>query len=554
MKFDLIIRNARIVDGSGAEAFAADIGIRNGRIESLGALAGGWSRNEFGAAGLAVSPGFIDCHSHADLALLAQGLENEKLRMGVTTEVIGQCGYTAFPVADPFRSLRARSIAGFLPGVQLAWDWSTLEEYRAACSRAGLTHNIVPLVGHGSVRMAVMGDSSRPAGAADLERMQLLVRQSMEAGAFGISSGLIYPPACYADQNEIEDLCRVVAEYQGVYVTHMRGETAGLIDSAVTEALGVSSASGVSLQISHLKVIGLTADSRGKIDQVLSRIEKARGEGLEVHFDCYPYTEGSTLLSTLVPRWAHEQGAEGLIANLKDPQIRSRIRRDIESDTSTWENWLHACGFKAIKIASLAQGGPAPIVGMDLMSIAQQRREDPMEVLFDILTTYQANVLMVFSMMAETDMLKALIHPQGMIGTDAIPCPPGQGRPHPRGYGAFPRILGRYVREKQALTLQEAIRKMTGLPAQKFGLKDRGLVQEGKFADLVVFSPERIIDQATYEDPRTPPMGIKAVIVNGRIAVSDGRVSSIFAGVFLKPSPSFPAKRHTPTAQPTQPA
>jgi len=453
MKFDLIIRNARIVDGSGAEAFAADIGIRNGRIESLGALPGGWSRNEFDAAGLAVSPGFIDCHSHADLALLAQGLENEKLRMGVTTEVIGQCGYTAFPVADPFRSLRARSIAGFLPGVQLAWDWSTLEEYRAACSRAGLTHNIVPLVGHGSVRMAVMGDSSRPAGAADLERMRQLVRQSMEAGAFGISSGLIYPPACYADQNEIEDLCRVVAEYQGVYVTHMRGETAGLIDSAVTEALGVSSASGVSLQISHLKVIGLTLDSRGKIDQVLSRIEKARGEGLEVHFDCYPYTEGSTLLSTLVPRWAHEQGAEGLIANLKDPQIRSRIRRDIESDTSTWENWLHACGFKAIKIASLGQGGPALIVGMDLMSIAQQRREDPIEVLFDILTTYQANVIMVFSMMAEADMLKALIHPQGMIGTDAIPCPPGQGRPHPRGYGAFPRILGRYVRERQALTL-----------------------------------------------------------------------------------------------------
>jgi N-acyl-D-aspartate/D-glutamate deacylase len=327
MKLDLIIRNARIVDGSGAPAFAADVGIRNGRIESLGALAGGWSRDEFDAAGGVVSPGVIDCHSHADLALLAQGLENEKLRMGVTTEIIGQCGYTAFPVADPFRSLRARSMAGFLPGVQLAWDWSTLAEYRAACSRAGLTHNIVPLVGHGSVRMAVMGDSARPAQAADLEGMRRMVRQSMEAGAFGLSSGLIYPPACYADQAEIEDLCRVVAEYSGVYVTHMRGETAGLIDSAVDEALAISSASGVPLQISHLKVIGLTADSHGKIDQVLLRIEKARGEGLEVHFDCYPYTEGSTLLSTLVPRWAHEQGAEGLITNLKDPQMRSRIRR-----------------------------------------------------------------------------------------------------------------------------------------------------------------------------------------------------------------------------------
>jgi N-acyl-D-aspartate/D-glutamate deacylase len=538
MKFELIIRNGQVVDGSGGAVFTADIGIRSGRIEALGALPGGWSQDELDASGMTVSPGFIDSHSHADLALLAQGLEHEKLRMGVTTEVIGQCGYTAFPVSDCFRSLRAGSMAGFLPGVRLAWDWTTLAEYRAACLVAGLTHNIVPLVGHGSVRMAVMGNSPDRPGSAELERMRQLVRQSMEAGAFGLSSGLIYPPACYADQTEIEALCRVAADYQGLYATHTRGETAGLIDASVDEALTTSRDSGVSLQISHLKVIGLTSGSRGKIDQVLARIEPARREGINVHFDCYPYTEGSTLLSTLVPRWAHAQGVDGLIAKLKEPQIRQKIRHDIETDTTTWENWVQACGPNAIRIGALGQGRSDPIVGMDLAAIAEQRRQDPIEALFDILIAEHAGVIMVFAMMDEKDMLTALTHPLGMIGTDAIPCPPGQGRPHPRGYGAFPRILGRYVRDQRVMTLEEAIRKMTCLPAQKFGLKDRGLVREGQFADLVVFDPEQIADRATYENPRRAPKGIRAVIVNGGIAVFDGRVTVGRSGRFLTPSTS----------------
>jgi N-acyl-D-amino-acid deacylase len=541
MKFDLIIRNGQVVDGSGGAAFPADIGIRSGRIEGLGTLPGGWSPEELDASGMTVSPGFIDCHSHADLALLASDLEHEKLRMGVTTEVIGQCGYTAFPISDRFRSLRAASMAGFLPGIRLAWDWATLAEYRAACSAAGLTHNMVPLVGHGSVRMAVMGNRPDRPSAAELEQMRQLVHQSMQAGAFGLSSGLIYPPACYADPGEIETLCRVVADCQGLYATHTRGETAGLIDASVEEALATSSASGVSLQISHLKVIGLTPGSRGKVDQVLGRIEKARRDGIKVHFDCYPYTEGSTLLSTLVPRWAHVQGVDGLVANLKNPQTRAKIRRDIETDTATWENWVQTCGFRAIKIGALGRGRPDPIVGMDLAAIAEQRRQDPLEVLFDILIAEHADVIMVFSMMDEKDMLAALAHPQGMVGTDAIPCPPGQGRPHPRGYGAFPRILGHYVSDQRALALAEAIRKMTRLPAQKFGLKERGLVREGQFADLVVFDPGQIIDRATYDDPRRHPEGIKAVVVNGSIAVLDGRVTSRRSGRFLTPSSSASA-------------
>ncbi len=319
-------------------------------------------------------------------------------------------------------------------------------------------------------------------------------------------------------------------------MTHVRGETADLVDGAVEEALAISGASGVPLQISHLKVIGLDGRARGKVETVIARIEAARRAGLDINFDCYPYTEGSTLLSTLVPRWAQAQGVRGLVARLGNAGDRARIRREIETDTTGWENWANVCGFEAIKIASLDRGRPDPMVGMDLAAIGRLRGTDPIEALFDILVAEQADAMMVFTMMAEADMLTALRHPLGMIGTDALPCPPGQGRPHPRGYGAFPRILGRCVRDDGVLGLEDAVRKMTSLPAGKFGIENRGRVAEGMYADLVVFDPRRILDQATYAEPRRPPSGIKAVFVNGRPALSDGTVGPQRAGVFLKPS------------------
>jgi len=534
MKFDHIIRNATIIDGSGTPAFEADLALRGDRIASIGVPADAWAAEELEAASMVLAPGFIDSHSHADLSLLARGLEDEKLRMGVTTEIIGQCGYSAFPVENRHRKLRADSMSAFLPGIRLNWEWSNLDDYRAACTRIGLTHNVAPLVGHGSIRVAVVGDGAEAPQVEEMDRMRRLVRQAMEMGAFGLSSGLIYPPACYADRSELEALCQVVAEFGGVYATHVRGETAGLVGAAVEEALEISGAAAVPLQISNLKVIGLGNRNCGKVKAVLARIEAARRAGFEVNFDCYPYTEGSTLLSTLVPRWAQAEGMTRLIAQLENPESRARIRRDIETDTTNWENWVSACGFKAVKIASLDWGRQDPIVGMDLEAIGRLRGIDPIEALFDILIAEKANAMMVFSMMTEEDMLVALRHPLGMIGTDALPCPPGQGRPHPRGYGTFPRILGRWVREAGAVALEDAVRKMTSLPAEKFCIKNRGRVAEGMFADLVLFDPARIIDKATYAEPRQPPTGIKAVFVNGQPALSDGIVSPQRAGMILR--------------------
>jgi len=535
MHYDLIIRQAKVIDGSGRPGFEADVAIKNGRIARVGPLDRATADRERHAAGCVVAPGFIDTHSHADLALVAGSDELEKLRMGVSTEVIGQCGFSAHPLSNQYLEFRRAGMSGFLPGKGLDWDWSNLTQYQTRIEKTGLFNNVVPLVGHGSVRIAVLGGRDSAPSASELDRMQSLVGEAMTMGAFGLSSGLIYPPASYAETGELQALCQIVADYGGLYVTHVRGETAPLLDAAIDEAVTISKASGLPLLISHLKVIGLDSASRGKIKDVLAMIEAARHEGLDIHFDCYPYTEGSTLLSTLIPGWAHTEGLEGLLNNLRRPERRAKIRHAIETDTTHWENWIRACGWEAIKIGSLDAGRPSSMLGRNLAELAADQRVSPYDLLFDLLVQEKGNVVMVFAMMTERDMTTALLHPLGMIGTDAIPCPPGQGHPHPRGYGTFPRILGRYVREQQLLSLEEAVRKMTSLPAQTLGLHDRGLIGEGRAADLVIFDPETIIDRADYREPRRRPEGIIDVIINGRLALSDGRPTGITAGRCLKP-------------------
>ncbi|MDA3788109.1 MAG: D-aminoacylase, partial [Desulfobacula sp.] len=535
MKPDIIIRDALIMDGTGEPAFEADIAVKSGRIEKIGNITENAVKKEIDAAGMVLTPGFIDSHSHADLTLISGSKEMEKLRMGVTTEVIGQCGFSAYPLSVKNRSLRIQSMQSLLSGGTVPWDWKNLSQFRAAAEGIGIQNNVIPMAGHGSLRIAVMGNSPAQATRSELEQMKTFLSEEMAEGALGLSVGLIYPPACYALQEEIEALCKVAAEYGGIYVTHLRGETAQRIDAAVDEAIAISKSAGIPLQISHLKVIGRSPENYGQIHRVIEKIETADREGLKIHFDCYPYTEGSTVLSALMPQWALENGSVGLLAHLQKETDRKKIRYSIENDWQSWENWVHACGWSSIKIASGESKHNKHFQG-NLSTIAAGRNTDPFNALCDILLEEKANVVMVFKMMTEEDMQVALKHPLGMIGTDALPCPPGLGHPHPRGYGTFPRIIGKYAREKGLFSIEEAVRKMTALPATKYGLKGRGLIKEGMIADIVVFDSQKIIDKSTFQHPRRPPEGIVHVLVDGQQAVKNGSVTGIKAGKFLRPS------------------
>lgn len=533
MKYDTAIYNAEIIDGTGAAGYPADLAVKDGRIAKIGSLGHHLAGYEIDAAGSVLAPGFIDSHSHADLALLATGLENEKLKMGVTTEVIGQCGFSPYPISPGYKALRRQGMSGFLPGVELPWTWSDLAEYKEIPLKKGLTHHVIPLAGHGSLRQAVMGDSPKKPTEVQMDKMRSMLDTAMKQGAYGLSSGLIYSPGFFSETEELTELCRVAAENGGLYVTHIRGETAPLVDAAVDEALTISRAAGLPLEISHLKVIGLDSRSRGKINGILDKIETTRLKGLKVHFDCYPYTKGSTYLSSLIPKWAHEGGTSGLLSKLKSAKWRNRIKTSIEADDCGGENWIMACGFGEIRIGSMAHKDYKPFVGQDLGRISAEAAKDPYDLLFDILLAEQATTIMVFTMMRSEDMQTALSHPLAMIGTDAIPCPPGRGRPHPRGYGTFPKILGTLTRDRGLFTLEEAVRKMTCLPATKLGLKDKGRIAEGMYADLVIFDRNNIVDRANYQTPRRPPSGISHILVEGTTALIDGKLTGRKAGRFL---------------------
>lgn len=533
MNYDLVIYNADIVDGTGDRSIAGDVAVNDGRISKIGQLGSHSAKHEIDAQGLILSPGFVDSHSHADLTLIAGSAEHEKVRMGVTTEIIGQCGFSAFPLNPIYADLRRQSMAGFLPGAQLAWDWPNLTEYKAAAQKRGMTHHVAPLVGHGSVRQAVMGDNAATPTPIQLDKMCRLVDEALQQGAHGLSSGLIYSPGCFASTEELIVLSRVVADHNGKYVTHVRGETAPLIAPAINEAVEVSERSGVSLHISHLKVIGLNHGDRNRISTVLDRLTTANERGIDVGFDCYPYTRGSTLLSSLLPRWAHEGGNAGLLSRLQDAGQRNRIRKSIENDDFDGENWLQACGFESINIGSVSNPAHDTCVGLNLLQVANMRGQDPFSALFDLLVESNASIIMVFSMLRPEDMRTVVQHPMAMIGTDAIPCPPGMGRPHPRGYGSFPKILGSLVRNEKIINLETAIHKMTMAPAKSFGLTDRGCIAEGMWADLVIFDRKKIIDLATYDKPRRHPKGIKYVFVDGRLIVKHGNIVSSNRGSFI---------------------
>lgn len=531
--FDTLILDGRVVDGAGNPWLRADVGIRDGKIVEIGDLGSASAHRIIHAKNLVASPGFIDIHSHSDFALIRDPKAESKIRQGVTTEVIGNCGLSAAPMRENTRKLLEKYLEPVRFKVKL--NWSTMGEYLNQLEKQGIALNIASLVGHGTVRIAVMGFDNRPPIEGELDDMKTLVSQSMEDGVFGMSSGLIYPPGCYSDARELTELCRVVGKYGGTYTTHIRNEGDALIES-VREAIEIGKLSGVPVEISHHKATGRA--NWGSVKETLKMIDEAREKGFDVTCDQYPYAASCTFLSAVVPTWAHEGGTEKLIARLKDPKIRRRLAREIEEGIPGWENPARDSGWDKIMIVSVSSEKNKDLEGKTIAEISESREENPADVTFDLLIEEEAAAMVVLFEMCEEDVHTVMKHPVTMVGSDGLAVTPsgilGEVRQHPRSYGTFPRVLGKYVREKTVLTLEEAIRKMTSFPAQKLGLRDRGLIKEGMWADITIFDPSEIVDKGTYTDPNQFPKGIKYVIVNGKLVIEKGEHTGFLAGKVLR--------------------
>jgi N-acyl-D-amino-acid deacylase len=482
--FDLLIRNGSLVDGTGAPAFSADIAVRNGQIASLGADLQGQASRTIDARGLTVAPGFIDVHAHDDGAVLSTPMDF-KVMQGVTTDIVGNCGAGLAP-RDPAQPP--------IPGTDLVLgsrpdsDWRSFSEYMAAVDRADLALNVGCFVPHGAVRYKALGMERREPDADELARMREDVADGMAAGALGVSTGLIYPPGAFARTEEIIALAEIAAQHGGIYMTHMRDEGERLLE-AIEEAVRIARQAGLPLEISHHKAAG--RGSWGKTEQSIALIEKERADGADINFDAYPYTAGSTILAVMARRPESEP----------DEVIVATVRNKPEYEGKT--------------LAQIA----------DLLDIPADQAAQ--RVLAD-----DPGAVAVFFMMDEVDVRRVLGHPLCMIGSDGIPTP--TGKPHPRLYGTFPRVLGTYARDERLFPLEEAVRKMTSLPAKRMNLVERGELREGWAADLVIFDPATINDVATYDEPRQYPTGINYVIVNGEIAVEKGTQTPARSGRLIR--------------------
>lgn len=528
--FDLLLVGGTLIDGTGAPARRADVGISGDRLAALGDLRGREAKHVVDAAGLVVAPGFIDLHAHSELTLLADGRGASKVRQGVTTEISGQCGFSAAPLLG----LAREELPVFMNRLGLEADWETMDGFLGRLEGQGLALNFGTLVGHGTLRYAAMGGSDRPAGPAERGAMAQLLAQALEEGGLGLSSGLFYAPGSYADHEEMVALARVAAAQGGLYASHVRNEAAGIYDS-VDEAVAVGRGAGVRVQISHLKLAG--RDQWGQAPRLLARLEAARAGGVDVGWDQYPYPASATSLDSVVPPPFHAGGTDGLLARLRDPAARAEIAAALVGhQAGDWESVLEGSGWDRI-LLSFYPPGPE-LAGRSVADIAAGRDREPVETALDLILESGAQAAMIHFSMDEEDVAAILQHPLTAVVTDAEAVaadgPLAEGVPHPRAYGTYPRVLARYVRERGLLGWEEAVRRMTSLPAGRLGLRQRGVVREGAFADLAVFDPGSVVDAATFTEPHRYPHGIRHVLVNGRFVVRDGQQTPARPGRVLR--------------------
>jgi len=524
---DLAIRNGYVLDGTGNPWFRADIGVKDGRIATVGRLVEN-ADTSINALDLTVCPGFIDMHSHSDDALLINPKAESKVRQGVTTEVIGNCGDSGAPINETIREEMEKTGAPIISaGIKV--DYSTLQEYTRKLERQGISVNVAPLVGHGNLRKMAVGYGDRPPTRKELGRMKSILAGAMRQGAFGMSTGLIYPPGSYSKAAEIIELAKVASSFGGIYTSHIRGEGDTLL-KAVKEAITIGEKAKIPVEISHHKAGGKR--NWGKVKQSIKMIEESRARGIDVTCDVYPYVASSFGLVNMLPQWAHEGGPEKIVWRLKDPSTKRRMRRDMLKGALSSAHWDRTM---------VAQCPRHPeYQGKFVAGITKARREDPFEFAFNLLIDEKLAVGVVRFGLCEEDVEYVIRYPNAMIGSDgsalATYGPLGKGHPHPRNFGTFPRVLGHYAREGGIITLPDAVRKMTSLPAQKLGLVDRGVIRPGAWADLVIFNPKTVIDVATYANPKRYPRGIEYVIVNGALTLRRGKHTGATAGKVLKRS------------------
>lgn len=529
--FDTVIEHGRVVDGTGTPWFQADVGIRAGRIAAIGSLADMPARRRIEARGLVVAPGFIDMLGQSELTLLVNPHVPSKLYQGITTEITGE-GDSVAPLDERVRAAYMERLAHY--GIRP--DWRRFADYFARLEHQGIAINFASYVGATRLREMVVGLSDRAATDAELTDMRALLRQAMEDGAIGLSSALEYPPAPYASTEELIALAREAAHFGGIYATHMRSYEEDIMQ-ALEETFRIAREAQISVEIWHLEVAGPTM--WGRMPEVIGKIEAARAAGLDVMSDLHAYTAWGNAMSAFVPPWAHDGGTTKLIERLRDSTIRARIRAEMETKREGWDNeWLAVAGPADILVSSVGHAELRPLQGQSIEAIARMRGREPIETLLDILVEDGAEAQVAAFGMQERDVVVALRAPWVAICNDSAGTSPqgvlGLEHPHPRAYGTFPRILRRYVRETHALSLEEAIRKFSALPAARLHLGDRGVLKVGLAADIVVFDEQEITDRATYAAPNQFSVGMRFVLVNGIPVIADGRETQRLPGRVLR--------------------
>ena len=525
--FDLVIKEGAILDGMGKEKRTKDIGIKGELIEYIGKIPVSRGKSVIDAQGLTVTPGFIDAHDHSDVGLLVNPKAESHIHQGITTVVSGNCGSSPFPVPDALYEKRRQELKNIY---DIELSWRDIEGFFSEIEKRGTALNYSAFLGHGALRGAVVGFNDETPGEEGIRKMQSLIKQNIQSGALGLSSGLEYAPGSYAETSELISLCKAAGECGGLYATHMRDEGDYLLES-LDEAITIAREAGVLLQISHLKCA--YPRNWGKLDKALEKIEQAKNQGVDVFCDRYPYTAGATGLSSFnFPLWAHQGTTDDFIKRLKDPSLEPRFREHLKAREEKLGSW------DKVLISGVVTEKNRPFEGKSILECMKLTGKDAFQFMRDLLIEERDQVGMVLFMMNEENLKRILSHTLVGVGCDSsVMAPYGKlsgGKPHPRGYGSFPRVLGKYIREERIALLPDMIKKLTSLPAKRFGFKKRGCLEKGYYADIVLFDKKTVKDMATYDDPHRYPEGIEFVIVNGEVVINRGEHTGRLPGKVLK--------------------